>query len=418
MFSFVRTFLVNPCHLKAIIIFIATSCLFNSTIVLAENKQTSTRVTSSAELVIETPTELGFVSLGKNISANSTDLCAVAEKTKNYLTTHTEDDFAVHQGKIFTSSSLPKVTLSKVKATLDFICKTHQEDIQEHGKSRLTDSDFLTQHFDFIRWLPDKKTANKIADKSTNKVKTRLLKNIPADKLFLTKYYTKLLTASAVKTEKYSHALYALPHDEQGISLEQAEKLTNSLNRFKYTRQQVIAGALLKNNLAKPLVWLTESALHDVLLQGTGVLDVDGKRRYFNVHRNNGIAYNYSLGKTEQSRYWYFIETPEIMGYGKNQASKIAIKPQVTFAGNVADIGLGKLIMVSYQASSHTNGGHVKTTNTYSRLGILADQGGAFDHNLFQLDFLVGSYQGWSDYHQANKHLPDYARAWFMLLKE
>jgi len=411
MFSHVNTYYFKT-------YFIITSLLFISTTALAEKKQSSDRSIISAELLIESPSELGLVSLGKNISANSTDLCAVAEKTKAYLTTHTEDDFAVHPGKIFTSTSLPKVTLSKVKATLEFICKTHQEDVKHKRKSRLTDSEFLKRHFDFIRWLTDKKTANNIASKSTNKVKTRLLENIPADKLFLTKYYTKLLTASAVKTEKYSHALYSLPHDEQGISLKQSEVLTASLDRFKYTRQQIIAGALLKNNLAKPLVWLTESALHDVLLQGTGVLDVGGKRRYFNVHRNNGIAYNYSLGKTEQSRYWYFIETPEIMGYGKDQASKIAIKPQVTFAGNVADIGLGKLIMVSYQTSSHANGGHAKTTNTFSRLGILADQGGAFDHNLFQLDFLVGSYQGWSDYHQDNKYLPDYARAWFMLLKE
>jgi len=33
------------------------------------------------------------------------------------------------------------------------------------------------------------------------------------------------------------------------------------------------------------------------------------------------------------------------------------------------------------------------------------------------LDYLVDSYRGWSDYHQANKHLPDYARVWLMLKK-
>lgn len=379
------------------------------------------------QLFIESPSELGIISLGKDLSINSADLCVVAQKTQEYLTEHTADNFAVHQGKIFPSPSLSSVTLERVKNTLAFICKTHQEDIANKRKSRLTDSDFLTQHFDFIRWMPDKKTASHIADKSTNKVKASLLQKIPTDKIFLTKYYTKLLTASAVKTEYYSQALYALPYDEKGISLKQSEALTASLNRFKYTRQQIIAGALLKNKLATPLVWVTESALHDVLLQGTGVLEVEGKRRYFNVHRNNGIAYNYSIGKTEQPRYWYFIETPEIMGYGKDQASKIAIKPQVTFAGNVADIGLGKLLMVSYETphlvntpdtdKGHANALESKKTHTVSRLGILADQGGAFDNNLFQLDFLVGSYKGWDDYHQENKHLPDYARAWFMLLK-
>ena len=154
-----------------------------------------------------------------------------------------------------------------------------------------------------------------------------------------------------------------------------------------------------------------------MLLQGTGVLNVDGKVRYFNVHRNNGIAYDYTMGKREQARYWYFIETPEIMGYGYNQQSKIAIKPQVTFAGNVADLGLGKLIMVSYPIKNSDTKSS-KDFKTISRLGVLADQGGAFDNNLFQLDLLVNSYRGWTDYHQANKHLPDYARAWILLLKE
>ena len=63
--------------------------------------------------------------------------------------------------------------------------------------------------------------------------------------------------------------------------------------------------------------------------------------------------------------------------------------------------------MVSYE----------RNNENISRVGILADQGGAFDGNLFQLDLLVNSYTGWTDYHQANKHLPDYAKAWMMLVK-
>ena len=89
-------------------------------------------------------------------------------------------------------------------------------------------------------------------------------------------------------------------------------------------------------------------------------------------------------------------------------ANKIAVNPQVTFAGNIADLGLGKLVLMSYQDDGQI----------LSRMGVLADQGGAFDNNLFQLDMLVGNYRGWSDFHQANKHLPDYAKVWIMLLKE
>jgi len=351
--------------------------------------------------------------LGQITSENNEALCEVAKNTERYLNLYPEDSFAVHAGKIITDN----LTVDRVKNTLAFICKVNQEDRQTNQPSRLNNPDYLSRNFDFYRWTPDKAYANVIANKSTNTNKTRMLSNIPANKIFLTKYYTKLLNGSSLQTQKYNQALYALPFDEKNLTLKQAEQKKSQLNRYKYTRQQITSGLFVKNNLAQPLIWLSEEALHDVLLQGTGVLNVDGKVRYFNVHRNNGIAYDYSMGKREQARYWYFIETPEIMGYGYNQQSKITIKPQVTFAGNVADLGLGKLIMVSYPIKNSDTKSS-KDFKTISRLGVLADQGGAFDNNLFQLDLLVNSYRGWTDYHQANKHLPDYARAWILLLKE
>ncbi|MGB1262829.1 MAG: MltA domain-containing protein [Cognaticolwellia sp.] len=341
--------------------------------------------------------------LGKMAGFKASALCNVADETKRYLSNFSADNFAVHAGKVFDDS----VTLARVEQTLEFICQTYRADVRAKRQSRLHDKNFLKQNFDFYRWTPDRKTAQEIALKSTNARKTSMLNAIPTEKIFLTKYYTKLLTASAVKTPIYNQALYALPYDEAGMTLVEANN-TSSLTRHKYSRQAVIAGILEQKKLAKPLIWLTEEALHDVLLQGTGVVEVNGQRRYFNVHRNNGVAYNYAIGKREQPRYWYFSEVPSIMGYGETLTSKIAISPQVSFAGNVAELGLGKLFMVSYQLADEN----------ISRLGVLADQGGAFDNNLFQLDLLVESYFGWQDYHQANKHLPDYAKAWLMLKKK
>lgn len=319
-------------------------------------------------------------------------LCQVGENTQSYIEQFSDDHFAVHAG----AELLPFSSIARVKKTLTKLCQLSPE--------QLTDNEFLKANFDFYRWVPDKKTADEIAIKSTNARKTEMLREIPEDKIFLTKYYTKLLSASSKKTKDMSHALYALPYDETGLSKEEADLNHAQLTRYKYTRQQVMAGALAHNNLAKPLVWLTEDALHDVLLQGTGVLNVDGKTRYFNVHRNNGIAYDYALGKTEQARYWYFAEVPSIMGYGQTIESKIPIKPHVSYAGNVKQLGLGQLILTSGSG--------------FSRLGVLADQGGAFDNNLFQLDLLVDSYNDWKDYHQANKSLPDYMHAWILLIKE
>ncbi|MEW6989867.1 MltA domain-containing protein [Colwelliaceae bacterium 6441] len=329
-----------------------------------------------------------------DIQVNSADLCAVAKNTKNYIDAFPDDEFAVHPGNL-----IKKISLERVKNTLDFLCQLPAE-------KELT-QEYLIQHFDFYQWLPDKKTANKLAENSTNAVKKRLLRNIPEQQIFITKYYTKLLQASERATDKFNQALYAIPFDEKTLSLAEAEKNKSKLTRYQYTRQQVIDGVLQDKHLAKPLIWITEEALHDVLLQGTGVVDVNGKRRYFNVHRNNGIAYDYTLGKRQQARYWYFAEVPSILGYGKTLADKISIKPDVTFAGNVKQLGLGKLFLINYQ----TNG------KVINNLGVLADQGGAFDDNLFQLDFLKGSFYGWKDYYQANKHLPDYASAWLMLVK-
>ena len=354
---------------------------------------------ANGQFKLETMPDIGQVKLFK-----TSDLCAVANNTNAYFTKIEEnDDYGVHSGKVINA----KLTLDKVKETLNFICQTYVEDVRNKQNSRMHNTKFLLENFDFYRWYPDKNTADSIAKKSTNEIKSRLLNNIPNEQLFITKYYTKLLHASNVKTDEFNQALYAIPNDEKLLTLEQAELQKDKLTRFKYTRQQVISGALDKNNLAKPLVWISEESLHDVLLQGTGVLEIDGKTRYFNVHRNNGISYNYSIGKTEQARYWYFAEVPSVMGYGKTIENKIAIKPHVTFAGNVAQLGLGKLIMVNYQQGS----------GSVSQMGILADTGGAFDNNLFQLDFLVDSYYGWSDYHQANKHLPDYANTWIMIKK-
>ncbi|WP_448546978.1 MltA domain-containing protein [Thalassotalea fusca] len=326
-------------------------------------------------------------------------LCDVARNTAEYLNNNSDDRFAVHAGRVFND----KISLTSVQETLAFLCQIAKEDLTSE-QNRLNDIAFLRENFEFYRWLPDRKTAREWADKSDNAVKQRLLNNIPEDQLFITKYYTKLLTASSKPTATYSQALYGLPFDEVGLSQQQADS-NPELTRHQFTRQQAINGAL--KGLAPPLLWLTEDALHDVLLQGTGVVDVDGQRRYFNVHRNNGIAYNYSLGKSEQARYWYFAEVPSILGYGQTLATKIPIKPYATFAGNVKSLGLGKLFYTKMKTTTGMNG----------YLGVLADQGGAFDGNLFQLDFLVGSYFGWQDYYAANKHFPDYAETWLLIKK-
>ncbi|REL28482.1 acetate--CoA ligase [Thalassotalea euphylliae] len=366
---------------------------------------TSLNVSANATFALETEPEFGVLSGFKG-----SELCTVAANTQSYIKHHPDDVKAVHDGSAVIGNDM---SLARVNETLAFLCETYRSDVRAGRQSRLHNSEFVKANFEFIRWLPDKKNADRIASSSTNKVKTRLLNDIPAQQLFVTKYYAKLLDGSSVQSGRYDQALYQLPDDEQGLSKRAAEAKKAELTRYQFTRQQVIEGALLKGKLAKPLVWVSEEALHDVLLQGTGVLQVDGKTRYFNVHRNNGIAYDYHIGKREQARYWYFAEVPSILGYGQDLPDKIAIKPQVSLAGNVKQLGLGKLMLLSY----HTERNGLPPKHE-ARLAVLADEGGAFDDNLFQLDLLAGNYRGWQDYYAANKHLPDYADVWILLKKQ
>lgn len=323
-------------------------------------------------------------------------LCQLARNTLSYLELgEAFDPKANHAG----STRLKAKNINQVAQTLQAVCDKNIQTSQSVEQ--------LKQHFNFKAWHPDKAKAERVIEKTKNANKKRLLSAIPDDQILLTKYYTKLVDAKLTRQGDYQHALYALPDDEINLSLAQANQQADKLIRFKYTRQQVMAGALNNYTHIKPILWLTEKSLHDVMLQGTAVFKDGDKTRYFNVHRNNGVAYDYALNKDQQARYWYFKEVPSIMGYGKDANHKIALLPHVTVAGNVKQLGLGKLILLEYVL----NGQNV------SQLVILADEGGAFDDNLFQLDLLVDSHYGWDDYHKANKHLPDFVSAFILTAK-
>ena len=75
----------------------------------------------------------------KNPSINATPfidsqaLCTVAANTKRYLEQYSNDDFAVHKGAVIGHD----ISLAKVKATLDFICKIHRQD-QQNKQTKLS----------------------------------------------------------------------------------------------------------------------------------------------------------------------------------------------------------------------------------------------------------------------------------------
>ena len=324
-------------------------------------------------------------------------LCQVSEATQHYLAKgKAYDPLANHAGVVFEKAD---VTLNRVKETLAFICQINQQDKQNGRPSRLNSTQFVEQHFELLRWQPDLAAAQKLASKKS------LLRRLPEDQLLITRYYLHKAVATAQRNPDYPYALYGLPYDEQALSLEQAEVKGDRLTRYQFGKQQVLQGAV--EQLAPPLVWLKREDLEAALMQGTLVAQTDEGEHVFNVHRNNGIAYDRAKKPYEQQRYWYFKQVPQILGYGKDANEKIAIIPEVTVAGDLKQLGLGKLLLMRRLEAGEP---------TY-RMAVLADTGGAFANNLFQLDWLSGAYQGRSDYQQANRHMADYAEVWLLLKK-
>ncbi|MFT5162269.1 MAG: hypothetical protein ACI9FJ_000837 [Alteromonadaceae bacterium] len=331
---------------------------------------------------------------GQMVAQSQEDLCSVAQGTLAYLNKgENYDPDAIHPGFVSDFG----VDMARVKRTLQFVCQVQLEDAKAGRASRLADPAFIGEHFEMIRWMSDKTQAAKFAGKKP------LLQNLPDDKILLTKYYIKLAQGSAKQTPQTPHALYAIPNDEQYLTLEQADLKKDMLIRYRYTKQQVLRGILDKNDWAKPLIWLSRDNLEDTLMQGTVRIDAQGTSRFFNVHRNNGIGYQRGLKKQDQKRYWYFKQTPGVLGYGKDANYKIPIHPMVTVAGDLKHLGLGKLVMLSH--------------NGQSRLAILADTGGAFENNQYQLDYLGGFFKNWQDYINTYRTFSDYFEARILLIK-
>ena len=324
-------------------------------------------------------------------------LCQVSFATQGYLAKgEAYDPLAIHAGSVFTGED---VTLQRVRQTLKFICQVAEEDRRNGQASRLQQAEFIQQHFELLRWHPDRIAAQRLATKES------LLRHLPQEQLLITRYYLHKAQASSQQSADYPYALYGLPYDEQQLSLAEAEQAADRLTRYQFGKQQILEAGL--GQLAPPLAWLKREDLEAALMQGTIVAQSDRGTQVFNVHRNNGIAYDRSIKPYQQQRYWYFKSVPQILGYGKDADFKIAVQPEVTVAGDLQQLGLGKLFLLRREEAGRP----------VYRMAVLADTGGAFTDNLFQLDWLSGAYQGRDAYRKANRHISDYAQVWLLLLK-
>ncbi|MEL7332688.1 MAG: hypothetical protein AAFN12_10575 [Cyanobacteria bacterium J06560_2] len=305
-------------------------------------------------------------------------MLTVLQNTKTYFAEQGCQDPKILQDGILGTQG---VSVEDAIATLDFMIATLTADIEAGQPTRLKNTDFINQNFDVVRWLA-------YDPGYLNETRTRI-----------TKYAVFTHSGSRERTETYDTPVYKVKD-----GLEDEEFIT------RYTKQEALSGVFEPGGAeygnVETLAYLTREGFEDALLQGTAFINFpDGSTTYFNVDKNNGIAYVPGLAQPYQERFWYFKEVNKLKGYGHSSEAKIQIEPGVTFAGDVLNIGLGKIVAI-------------EDRNQNIRLGIIADTGGAFLPNLHQLDFFAGVFPDRTTYQQAVQELPEYTQAYFLVKKQ
>jgi hypothetical protein len=312
------------------------------------------------------------------VAFNAADLLFVLKNTRQYFQDYGQQDPVIARAGVLGQQG---VTVAAVRSTLDFMIQTLQEDLDQKRPIRLRDPQFLNQHFRAIAWTPYNPA------------------NPQQRQVRLTKYAVFSAPGSRQPTRQFNVGLYRLRDTPQAETL-----------RLRYTKQQVVAGIYepggKEHGQVEPLAYLTRDGLEEALLQGTMLVRfADGTSAYFNVDQNNGIAFSKGVGLRQQRRYWYFKEVDGIKGYGYASAAKISIRPDVTVAGDVINLGLGRIVVME-----HRTGG-----KRHLNLSIVADTGGAFLPNLYQLDLLAGVFPSRREFDQRVRSLPEFVNAYILI---
>ncbi|MEH1887917.1 MAG: hypothetical protein V7K92_00150 [Nostoc sp.] len=308
------------------------------------------------------------------------DLLTVLVNTRKYFQYYSSEDPDILRTGILATQG---VTVQDVLKTLDFMIVVLKEDIANNRATRLQDPKFINNNFRVIKWS---------AYNPNNKQQKQLR---------ITEYAVFTHSGSRKKTSTFNTPIYSLK-----------ENSNNDKFYTRYTKQDVLSGIYEPGGRefgkVTSLAYLTRNGLEEAIMEGTILINfTDGYKAFFNVDRNNGMSYIRGLKATAQKRYWYFRKVDAIKGYGYKIDAKISIKPGVTFAGDVLNIGLGKVVVIEHTISGRK----------HLQMGVIADTGGAFLPNLYQLDFLAGIFKNKKEFGQHITQLPEYATAYFLVKK-
>jgi hypothetical protein len=312
------------------------------------------------------------------VSFNAKDLLVVLTSTRKYFKNSLDSDPDLQREGILGTQGVKVVDIIK---TLDFMMLTLKQDLKAKKPIRLQDPKFLNTNFRSIQWTAFNPTA-----KDEKRVR-------------MTKYAVFTHPGSRTPTKEFNAGLYALKPDTDTEAI-----------RLKYTKQDVLTNIYEPKGkefgTVEPLAYLDREGLESALMEGTVLIKfTDGTSEFFNVDRNNNIPYIKGLTPNDQKRYWYFKPVKAIKGFGQSIETKISLRPGVTFAGDVLNIGLGRIVVTENLVNGKPK----------LRMGIIADTGGAFLPNLHQLDFLAGVFDSKEDFNEYIRKLPEYTKAYILV---
>ncbi len=313
-------------------------------------------------------------------------LLELTQNTLDFLkTAHTSSYFSIDEGSIFKGI----ITLKDVIDTADFMVKMgkkHPEWLEQLW--------FYKQFFDFYRWYPDYHCIEHAGPFPRGWLK-------PPHGVRITYYHVTNITAEKEKTISHHIPLYGAPSDEKTKTLSYIRAHQEDFTRFKYTRHEIIHGALQHDKKIKLYGWVTLAGYKDLVMQGSGVLIFPDKQQ-------SSVSVAGSNGK-EKDKQYFFIEQKK-QGPIKRHPTKVEPIADVAFAGNMQALGFGKIIAYV--------GKNPKTLEQEMRIGVLVDTGAAFKNNLCKLDLFTGYFDNEHLFKQHCKGFPHSAQVYVLIRKK
>ena len=313
----------------------------------------------------------------QKITVDVEALTQVTGEVSDFFSTAHKSNFyvQVNEGKVFKGI----ITLDDVQDTINFLANAAKK-----TPKQLKSHWFYKHYFDFYRWYSD----GTLCPAKIGKL-PRGWKGSP-ENLRITKYRICKIHGSRIKTKKYSFPLYPRPSDEVSKTRDYIRNNPEEFIRFAYKKNEISAGVLEHKGILKPIAWVTPQGYEELAMQGSAVIDFeDGTEpQTFQVVVGNG--------KEGADKYWF------VAPYEKKKPSKkypIKVEPVagVSFAGNIVDVGFGKVLVMV--------GKNPLTLEKEMKVGVLVDTGSAFQDNLCKLDLFTGYFE---DHHLFDEHCKQY----------